>query len=475
MSTSPPLTPSLSAATLSQHASTNRLQSLYSDFSRQKQSNPVAFRANVEYWKQNLTTIVREGLLKDGLSTSRLTLSVNSSLMNFLKHPKVGKPLALGAVLAELHDSNTFVPIVDFMGRTTSLYATRSLPVRVVSYVVGKPLWWALEQAGIVGEEGMFGSGTRNRNQGTSWYGGYVLVPLVETAGDAVIEMQAGRSGSPADALYSWRAFGKVFVDAVKRNSEHPQEFQEESLDTDDQKVLLKYLERDRGVLVYDREIIKFIDPNAPAEARTITGVDRGVFQLKNAVASLHGQIELWQAKIDQCTQDASKALQQGRKPIALGRIRLRKQYQDILSKRLNSLSTLESTLASVEAAMGDVEIMKSYELSTATLKSILSHPSLERGNIDKTMEALAEANADAREIDDAVRIAGDVAVGVSENIDDSEVEAEWEALVKEMAATRKQGTLDAEVQRKLVQAKVPAHVPSVEKEKDRERLPMAA
>lgn len=122
---------------------------------------------------------------------------------------------------------------------------------------------------------------------------------------------------------------------------------------------------------------------------------------------------------------------------------------------------------------------MKSYELSTATLKSILAHPSLERSNIDKTMEALAEANADARYIDDAVRIAGDVAVGVSENIDDSEVEAEWEALVKEMAGTKddagKHDRVDKEVRRQLDQAKVPIYIPQPEKEKVRERLPMAA
>jgi charged multivesicular body protein 7 len=118
---------------------------------------------------------------------------------------------------------------------------------------------------------------------------------------------------------------------------------------------------------------------------------------------------------------------------------------------------------------------MKSYELSTATLKSILAHPSLERGNIDKTMDALAEANTDAKEIDDAVRIAGDVAIGVSENIDDSEVEAEWEALVKEMAGNGKQRPVDGEQWRQLDQANVPTYLPQPEKEKYQERLPVAA
>ena len=134
------------------------------------------------------------------------------------------------------------------MALSSSLYATRSLPIRVASYVVGKPLWWALEQAGIVRDEGIFGSGSRDRHKGTSWYGDYVLVPLLEAAGDATIELQESRSGSPADALYSFASFSQAFSNVV----EGPKRAQ---LHKDDLKVLLKYLERDRGVLVYDKEV----------------------------------------------------------------------------------------------------------------------------------------------------------------------------------------------------------------------------
>jgi charged multivesicular body protein 7 len=88
---------------------------------------------------------------------------------------------------------------------------------------------------------------------------------------------------------------------------------------------------------------------------------------------------------------------------------------------------------------------MKSYESSTATLKTILSHPSLQRENIDKTMDALAEANADAREIDDAVRIGGDVALGVGENVDEADIESEWAELVKQMEADQTGRKLESE------------------------------
>src|SRR5258708_4126876 len=52
---------------------------------------------------------------------------------------------------------------------------------------------------------------------------------------------------------------------------------------------------------------------------------------------------------------------------------------------------------------------MRMYESSTATLRAILAHPSLRRESIDQTLDALAEANTDAKEIDDAVRIGADV------------------------------------------------------------------
>ena len=57
------------------------------------------------------------------------------------------------------------------------------------------------------------------------------------------------------------------------------------------------------------------------------------------------------------CTRKASSALQQRRKPAALAYIRSRKQLEDLLSKRLSSLNTLESTFISVETAVGDVEV----------------------------------------------------------------------------------------------------------------------
>jgi charged multivesicular body protein 7 len=78
------------------------------------------------------------------------------------------------------------------------------------------------------------------------------------------------------------------------------------------------------------------------------------------------------------------------------------------------------------------LQIMETYKSSTATLKSILSHPSLQREYVESTMEALAEANDDAKEIEQVIRAGGDLAAAEA-GIDDSELELELAALTKEV------------------------------------------
>ena len=72
------------------------------------------------------------------------------------------------------------------------------------------------------------------------------------------------------------------------------------------------------------------------------------------------------------------------------------------------------------------------YESSTATLRAVLAHPSLQRESIDQTLDALAEANTNAKEIEDAVRIGADVALNVDQ-IDDEDVEMELTKLIEEV------------------------------------------
>ena len=75
---------------------------------------------------------------------------------------------------------------------------------------------------------------------------------------------------------------------------------------------------------------------------------------------------------------------------------------------------------------------MRSYESSTATLRAILAHPLLQREKIDETMDALAAANDEAREVEDTIQLGATVAQGDA-FVNDSELEAELAALVHEV------------------------------------------
>ncbi|KAG2111664.1 Snf7-domain-containing protein [Suillus discolor] len=361
--------PALSALPTYSSTSKSRLQSLYSDIHRQKYSNPSSFHTYVDWWHGTLKDVTSRGWQgsdgSDGTS-NKLILGARRALVDKLRYEGVGKPLGLGTTIQSVYDPGW-------------------LPYRIASFVVGKPLWWAMQQLDIVRSEDSY-------TEAEMWKkieGDYVMLGLVDT------------------------------------------------------KVLIKFLERERRVVVQNGDVIKFV---SASHDREITAVDRGILQLKTAVRNLREQVDGIQNKIDQTASNISNALRQQRKSIALAELRFKKHLDDLLSKRLGSLHNLESTLISVETAAGDVEIMKTYESSTATLKAILSHPSLQRNKIEETMDALAASTADAREIDNAIRMGEDMAA-VDAGIDDTELEAELNALVeeaeKESAAAAEQAVVE--------------------------------
>lgn len=106
-------------------------------------------------------------------------------------------------------------------------------------------------------------------------------------------------------------------------------------------------------------------------------------------------------------------------------------------------------------------KIMKSYETSTTTLRAILAHPSLERSSVDRTMEALAEANADAKDLDDAIRLGGDVTLAIEDSVDDAELEEEWKAMVRDLEAADKPKAMDSTATKLDEISKTPVDVPS--------------
>ncbi|KAI0928405.1 hypothetical protein AcW1_005659 [Taiwanofungus camphoratus] len=322
---------------------------------------------------------------------------------------------------AELSSSNAYFPLTTFLSSPKSVYDPGWLPLRIASFVAGKPIWWALQQLNVVSsEDNAFG----HASDGERWNkvkGDYVVLSLLETAAENVIQKRRDKAGvSLADSLHNMESFRNEFACHALEGA---------VLSDLDLKVLVRYLERDKKVLVTQQGTIKFIGEDG-TQVPEITAIDAGVLEMKTAVDKLQAQVESIQDKLDERSRRISAALRQKRKEVALSHLRARKQLEDLLGKRLRSLDTLQSTLIRVEASAGDVEIMKSYESSTATLRAILAHPSLQREKIDETLDAMAAANADAQDIDDAIRMGTDVAQA-NVGIDESALEEELNALVR--------------------------------------------
>ncbi|KAI0807317.1 Snf7-domain-containing protein [Fomes fomentarius] len=448
-------------------ASTSRLKSLYSDFTYQKQSNPTSYTSNVEWWRKTLEATLLRGWLSESHGSAatpdRLVLHATGvALADRFRVEDAGKPLSIPTVILELCSSKALVPLSDFLSATRSIYDPGWLPFRIARFVAGKPLWWALGQLGFVDSHGAaFGdSGTAERWKKVR--GDYVAVSLLEAAAERIVERQRQKStGQVADTLYNVESFRAEFAGCA---------FDDAVLSALDVKVVLKYLERDKGMVVVHREVIKFVDEGT-AQTSEVTTVDTGILALKTSVEKLHAQVDSLQHRIDQQTQQISDALRQKRKEIAMTRLRARKQLEEVLKKRLSSLDLLQSTLLRVETSAGDIEIVKSYESSTATLRAILAHPLLQREKIDETMDALDAANADAREVDDAIQLG----VGIAQSdagVDDSELEAELQALVNEVQVENTRERLHAQ------ELSTPVHTPAsapetVAQVSDREKVPV--
>lgn len=121
---------------------------------------------------------------------------------------------------------------------------------------------------------------------------------------------------------------------------------------------------------------MKFLSDNT-SSPREINAVDRGILELRSAVQNLHAQVDGLQRKMEEygftlmtvtlrslsctlsirCTKKATAAVQQKQKTVALSHLRLRKELEGLLSKRLGSLDNLESSLLRVETAAGDIEV----------------------------------------------------------------------------------------------------------------------
>ncbi|CAE6516638.1 unnamed protein product [Rhizoctonia solani] len=418
-------------------SSSQRLQSLYSDLNRQRLSNPTGYSANVEWWRRTLSEVTARGLQPAGI----LVLRADTVLVDSFRWDKVGKPLGVGRlcqrllppVLARLHSSLSNVSW---------------------SYRVGRPLWWALQQTGLVGDDVI-----------RETWGDFVIVANVEAAAKKVIDAQRAKGGiGPASVLYTFASFRQTFGSLA---AQHPGA----ELSETDARVLVKHLERDRGCVVVDRQedVIKFVEEGSSGR-EGITSVDKGILEMSVTLAKLQEQVDEIQKRIEERVEKINTLLHKKQKELALSMLRSRKELEALLKLRLGALETVQTALMKIETAAGDIAIMKAYETSTATLKELLADPRLQREHIDQTMENMADTLADHNEVEEAIAL-GTVP---SDPAEDDELARELQQLVEENEREAQEQEAEREREEKAIAdlAKLTVHTPQPE-EKGQEEQPM--
>lgn len=86
----------------------NRLPSLYSDFSIQKDTNPDGYAVNVAAWQRALTNAALAGHVASGSGQKKdfLSLTTNENLLRNLEIPEWGRPVALASVFVRTNRSS---------------------------------------------------------------------------------------------------------------------------------------------------------------------------------------------------------------------------------------------------------------------------------------------------------------------------------------------------------------------------------
>ncbi|KAG9012072.1 hypothetical protein FRB95_013603 [Tulasnella sp. JGI-2019a] len=426
-----------------------RLQSLYSDVSRQKQANPEGFKSSVGWWTRTLQAIVKAG--KQPQSNDHLVLHASDQLSEGLRWEKVGRPLGLGAILEDLTSSTSILPLQPFLKSSTPINYTPGLAYRTAAFVLGKPLWWALAQLSLTGSDG--GSMTSEQRWKT-FQGDYVIKALLQEAGEAAVAHQAHKSTAVTEALYDAGLFKAEFEGVALPGHK---------LSDLDIRVLLRYLARDLRVIVIESGVIKFI---GSSETEGITEVDKGILEMKATLRRLNDQINEIERQITEQTTKIKDLLYRGSKSLAMSYLRSKKQLEELLVKRLGSQETLQTVLLKIESAVTDVEIMKAYDTSAKTLKTVLQHPLLQVSSIEETMERMSDALADHKEIEDAIGLANEDAMNAAgiEPVDDKELQDELDALVQEQKA-------EAEAEREKVRHEKEAQAVAEKRKREEEEI----
>jgi charged multivesicular body protein 7 len=256
---------------------------------------------------------------------------------------------------------------------------------------------WGLRQLGVTG--GFNPKGLTGR---------FVILQNLEEAGKELIRRAEGKRGR-VERIYSRKQFAE-FRDVL----------QPKQLSDTDMDLLLRFLQRDKGVLVYNSHTVKWINPG---ETATITHEDSTIASLKSLIQDLERQTKILEKKVDELAITAREAISRKNKVSALAALRSKKLAESTLSKRHATLSQLEEIFLKIEQASDQVELVRVMESSAGVLGKL----NKEVGGVERVDEVLDDLREQMSQVDELGNIIAEAAPGGA--VDENEVDDELERI----------------------------------------------
>lgn len=285
---------------------TDRLLSLYSDFSRLKLLNEYGYDANVHYWR----AVILDCNLHGYLSTKDYCCFIDKNeLADLFYRPKKGKPLSLNNVVVKLIHSyhsdpriilctNDFIHQEEMVEKTHDLITQKEYekryPIQAMNPSSNKLTWF--QWIYYTPYRWLIPETTSNL---------YIVLPTVQEYAKIIIQRHYSKPlCSSLDNLFTFLEFREEYGTIPCHQETIVQ------LSDMDLWVVLRYLHHSYGVGIADTvktfgtavsTAIKFPDRNEAVKvAAEVTENDKAIINLKTACSTLHKQVDELQLKSEE-------------------------------------------------------------------------------------------------------------------------------------------------------------------------------
>ena len=365
------------------HFKESRLPSLYSDFERLKLLNPEGYEANIEAWTNLLLQIIQ--LYKD--NDSRVSIpTVNPDLKQILSIPIQGKPRSLNLILQELVGRKSLVPYSHYISveipYSGIIDDSLSIYNRIKLYLNGVQL--------------------KPNERYLSW-------DLTCQLGNKCYRFIEERRSGYTSKLYNEETLYTFLKTKIP------------SLSYIDFIIVLKYLVRDIGKCsvskVDEVTYVKF-------DISTLTKEDIDIINLMASINKLADRklellAKITDLKMQISTTDDKNSLKH--------LLKLKFLVNKSLDLTLNSLNQLNTVMIKIDDSNMNLDVYHQILSSTKILKNLSG-----RLDVDEIEEINLGLKAEIDKVDEITN----VLIG---EVDDSEIDEEYERLVKETEEKEKE------------------------------------